>query len=483
LITNSWVLTAKHCLPADPAAVRVGFGMDANNFHQVRRGVEIQRFPEDRNLALLGVDRPFEIDESSTNHYINLVPWTGDWARPMFLQNFTCVGWDLAADPSSPTNRLKTAVLAPRAIENTTSGEMLKWEFDPARGTLLTAEDTGCACFLNPYETRFLVTVHTGQPESELNGDVVAHSPTVGNIEVHKWVEGVLFRDLPTAGPSLYGPIAACAIDRESMDVFGFRQDGRIGRFRRSSFQGDWQSDQASWEDLGSLDPPEGVDLSDDRPGVLCSRDGSVQLFVTGIDGSLWRKEWLETEMQWNPDWERVTDAQSPITSGATVVGTGRRDFHVYARGSESELRHARFDQTWTGNWENLGSSFDGTPYARLGNSNWIDVFVRRGSEVWGSVYWDSPPRWVWVAAPVYADPAVATWAGNRGDLFSVDQSGRLLRKWYELDWLPELVPSVQVPPESALAAVARERGSLDVVASKPGGALWHATWPRKPRQ
>src|SRR6185503_13311418 len=131
LLTNDWLLTADQCVTRTEEgalrSIRVGFGMDSTNFQQTRGVVEVQRYPGNdgteenrgRDLLLLGVDRPFEID-GRTRGYRRRV-WPN--APRILYGTQRCVGWDLLVDPLSPTNRLHEERVGGFAIDyDTTNG-------------------------------------------------------------------------------------------------------------------------------------------------------------------------------------------------------------------------------------------------------------------------------------------------------------------------------------------------------------------------
>jgi hypothetical protein len=493
LIANSWVLTADRCIPwgTETSALSVGFGMSSRNFHQKRSAIEIQRFPGNtkdtrvRDVALIGLDQPFEVDGSTTGHTLSLLQASG---QVDLLRTLRCIGWDLELDPESATDELRAVPFSPISVVQRDYGDAYQWQNTLSTGLLQGAlpmrSDTGSGCMIELAASVFLAAVHTETPDD--SGDLgtseyqEAYAMITADRELHDWVDAVLFRVLPAADLSLAGAAGVCSFDRASVDLFALLGDGRMGWFQRSEKQGasgDWQSSAEGWIERTALDPPPSVNLASTRPGALCLADGSIELIAQGSDGSLWRQHWSSTE--WLPEWELVPDATG-VTSGVSVVGRGPGDFHVFARGLGRELRRARFLDGWTGTWDDLGGLIEGAPSARMANPSYIDVFSQGADELWNRYAWGERQGWDRIGY-TSSDPAVASWSYDRVDVFVRTPESRLGRHWYDCYWQENAVVGGLVLPDGALAATARENGTFDVFVAQPDGYLWHATWPRNP--
>jgi hypothetical protein len=494
LITNSWVLTAKHCVAeTQPASISVGFGADAKDFQQTRGVLELDAYPDDvgphpaRDLALLGVDTPFEIDGSTTRHFIPLVPWASN-----FLGGYTCVGWDLAPDPDSPTNRLRTVALTPLTWLTQDDGGALWWSntepFDVEAGILLTPNDAGSGCFYRYGNTTYLASVHTSNPADSLSGgpnhEQQAYSLTLGEEGIQNWIERTLFGVVPPESLDIQGVGAVCSSQANAADFFARRTEGAMGWYHRSAPVGEWQT--AAWVEQPPLDAPLGAALGPERPGTLCHSDGSIELVARATDGTLWWQHFAPSS-GWASAWSRVNDSTWPVVSGVALVGLVPDAFDVYGRGESADLLHAHHAAGTDTTWESLGGTFSGAPAACQLNEYWFNVVVRGATDQLADLFaWGTPPTWGWLydsggaPVPASAEPAVTCSRDSRLDIFGRN-ARRLTRLSYDEIWSPWLLDVGVNLPDGDLTAVTREPGNWDVFASGPGLPLWHGVWPRRP--
>jgi hypothetical protein len=475
-----------------PAEVEVGFGMDAERFDQVHRGAELERYPGNdgamrvRDLALLGVDGPFEIDGSTSRQYVSLTTLTGDG----LLATLRCVGWDMAPDPASPTNLLHAAFVTPMDTMSTANGVNVWWAnsdiSNPGAGTLLMPTDGGSACFYEQSDSLQLVTVHSGNPATRLEGgpndDQEAYSLSVGEQSVHAWVTRVLFGVMPESALNVAGSPGACSPTRDSAYLFVRTEDGRLGVFQRETAPGTtWLSSANHWELQAALEPPAGTLFSGNRPAASCADDGSIDLVATGSDGSLWTRHY-DAQTAWQSPWLQKEDAS--VTSGVSVVTKERGTFDVFARGSSGDLVSAHYADSWSAGWDtSLALTGTGAPVVRVNSVAWLDVFVR-GPE---SALWTASLR-TGRAGSLFGtgyyteiDPGMTSWDADHLDVFGRNSAGELTRFNYDLGWAPWELGTGLAPPAGDLVAITRERGAFDVFVGSPTGELWHAIWPRPP--
>jgi hypothetical protein len=459
-----------------PNEIGVSFGADAESPQQFHRATELQRFPGNaaglrvRDLSLIGVDAPFEIDGSTTQQFIPLWP-----LRPQDAPiSYYCAGWDLK-------NQLQTVDLEAVAQEQTDGGELIWWnavDADyPNLGTLLRPDDSGCGCFFQRQDSVFLTAVHEGT----LSLDQEAYSLSTADEAVHEWVDRVLFEIQPDTMLDFGGKAGVCSNQPNQVDLFARRSDGSLGHYRRNSSGTDWRSISTTWLEAESLDaPPPG--LSEERPGVVCGADGMIDIVAAGADGTLWWHHHPPGGSTWRSAWQRVTDASTLVTSGVSMVGEIGGDFHVFARGANSELRHAWYDNGWLGLWDVPANIYlDGTPVARMGTSTWIDVtLASKGGEIWDVDALSSGTADLQFRTT--GDLAISSWALNRIDRFVRDDHDHLMRFGYEYYSNPWVIDTGLVMPSGDLTAVAREHGNVDLFVSAAGSPLWHAVWPRLPR-
>jgi hypothetical protein len=494
LIANSWVLTADHCFDslASVADVTVGFGSDATHFAETRTGRELVHFDGNtldvkvRDLALLGVDAPFEIDGSRTHQYVRLTPFHDDYAGLAYV----CVGWDLEPDPASDETQLREVTLTASGVSEEDGGRRVWWvntnPLDPDHGVLLMPRDAGAGCFFLNGPTPILATVHVGNPALRRDGNPnqndEAYSLSLAAQEIQDWVTRTLFDKMPDVELNLQGVAAVSSPTENEIDLFGLGLEGGIHWYRRNVGTESWAASTTGWNEQPSLpDPPTGKDFATYRPGALCLPDGSVELVVVARDGGLYWQHYDGSA--WRPAWVHVTDATSVVNSGVSVIGQRPGEFELFARDADNELRHASYAEGWAGKWESLRSGIVGSPAARMGLPNWFDAFVRdpsvNGIEVVtnNSNYWSSAS----IMEQTVSEPAVASWGPNHVDSLALDAGSELVSFTYDSFWSTWIVSSGLTAPNNNLAATARGVGSLDVFASGPGVPLWHAVWPREP--
>lgn len=493
LITNDWVLTADQCVRStdEGSLLEIGFGMDAERFEQTRRVVEIQRFPGNdgtdenrgRDLLLLGVNEPFEIDGQTSGHYRQV--WS-IWSGHLLAELHRCVGWDLRVSGTSPTSKLREEVFAPFAYDSPVSngtrpaGDRLWWmntSDDPEQGALPMQADVGSGCFQNYYEELLQTTVHSGNPSQRRNSQLAnngreAYSVALGERAILEWLDNVLF-DAVTEDIELAGRAMVCASGRDQIELFGLQTNGTMGW---------WTWESGVWSERTPLSAPTGASLSTQVPGVYCTKLGGIELFATGTDGSIWWQS-MNPAGQWEPDWERVDNAISRVSSGVAVTGVLADHFHLFAFAETGELRHAEYDGGWTGKWEDLGGGGIGTPSATMSQEGRMTVYVR-GTDDHIYQLWMNNGAWVgWfhIQGPVASEPATTKWHYHREDVLTRSLSGTLGHRFYEPAWTDPNVTDIPMPAGTPVA-VTRHRGSIDLFVTQEDGKVWHAFFPRKPR-
>jgi hypothetical protein len=492
LIANSWVLTADHCFDDMPSLedVSVGFGSDATNFAQTRAAFELVHFDGNtpdvkvHDLALLGVDAPFEIDGSRTQQYFRLMPFDADYVGLAHR----CVAWDLEPDPTSDETQLHEVELTAVAISGEPEG-FVWWEntnpLDPAHGALLMPTDAGAGCFLLNGSVPILATVHVGNPslrfDQQPNEDEEAYSLSLADQDIQDWVAHTLFKEMPDAGPSFAGAAEACSPTEDEVDLFGTGTQGDLRWYRRSVSAESWAMSAAAWVEQPALPAPQNVSFSTYRPGALCLPDGSIELVVPDTNGALW---WQHFDgSAWQSAWSRVTAATSVVASGVSVIGQRSGEFEVIARDADTALRRASFSNGWAGNWENFGTGGIGSPAARMGLSTWFDVYGRDSTQPAIDSATNTLGKWTYssLLEETTTDPAVASWGPQHVDSFAIDPNGTLLDFTYESFWSEWVVSTGLKPPTTDLTATTRGVGSVDVFASGAGSPVWHVVWPRAP--
>jgi hypothetical protein len=471
----------------DPYAIEVGFGMDVTRFQQTRRVVEIQRFPGNdgsaetrgRDILLLGVRPPFEIDGQTNGYHRQVLPMGTDW----LVAPHRCIGWDLRVSTMSPTSRLQETTLTAFTFDTGATnrgrpmGDRVWWlnaNAEPEHGVLPMEADVGSACFYNYFDTVLQTTLHSGNPERRLDGSPndgrEAYAVALGDPEVRKWLDQVMF-GTAFADIDMSGTPGVCSTAGDRLELFGRRSDGRMG----------WWTWNGSFEEHPSLAAPEGASLSNYSPGVYCTNARTIELFAVGTDGAVW---WQTRDAQgrWNDRWD-VLDGAVAVDSGIAVVGVIADHFHLFARGrTTGNLLSLEVERGRPPALTNLGGIIVGTPSARIAQQGRIDVFVLNiyngVSQMWMNNGAWMP--WAWILYDVGSEPAVTSWSHGRLDVLTRNAPGVLGHAEYQVGWAAPFSTDILMPVGTPVATSSRP-GRIDLFVNQDG-RIWHAWRPRAPR-
>jgi hypothetical protein len=103
---------------------------------------------------------------------------------------------------------------------------------------------------------------------------------------------------------------------------------------------------------------------------------GVIDVFVSGLDGSLWH--W--SNKTGAPPWEGLGGR---ITMSPSAVSTDGVRLDAFVRGTDGALWHAGFDGGPTWSWEGLGAQLSSGPNATSAAGH-IDVVARsRDRSLW----------------------------------------------------------------------------------------------------
>ena len=187
-----------------------------------------------------------------------------------------------------------------------------------------------------------------------------------------------------------------------------------------------------SWEPLGGL-------LTSD-PAVASWGDERLDVFVRGIDGTIWHKAcnggtWL--------DWDNHVGGYLYEGSSPAAVSWGPNDIDVFARGADSGLYHTFYLSAtglWSA-WEPLGGSLSSSPAAASMQYGNLEAFVRGpGNTVWEITCTGT----VWSAwgdlggSPITGDPDAVGWGGDQLDVVARGTDGAVWHRWFDgANWLP----------------------------------------------
>jgi hypothetical protein len=496
LLNNVWIITADSCIPSDVTEMTVAFGADSSHPDQVTTIVEVARFPGNdgtaahrgRNVVLLQAAEPFRIAGQTDNFHIPL------WHFPGGALGATqrCAGWSFSPESQSASTALRVADLTPFAVDAgkmvgpRQAGDWVWWVRSTLRSTgeavLPTVEDLGSGCFYHLNQLRSVMSLQSAIPTQRFGGqenlDMEAVGISLAEAPIRAWVDSTLLSGpdyLPL--PSL-GPVAAEWSPNGTLEIVGVEFDsGHLLWFTRED--GKWLAPV----DLGA---PAGVSLSKVfRPAAIFRRFGELELLAVADDGALWWKRRFGSG-KWQ-DWAEVTEAQTAITSGVHVAEQIPGHFHVVARGTAGELRHAEYEDGWLPEWRDLGylsGEILGEPAVDLPQEGRLNVFVTQLNGTVTQVYWLNG---MWDAGqipyvgPLQSPPTLGRWSLDVFDFLGRGPNGNLVRDDYQGTWGYEWNDLGVELPEGDPVVALQSPGHGELFVSEPDGAVWHVQWPRRP--
>ena len=493
LINNSWLLTADACVPSGTPDVTVAFGVDSAHPDQAERAVELVRFPGNdgtdatrgRNLALLGVAHPFQINAVSDEYYQPLWPLIGGALG--YTQR--CAGWSFDPSATDETSSLRVVDLTPFAqdpsqhVGQRAAGDWVWWVRTALKGTgdfvLPTSADIGTGCFYNQNQLRLLMTLNTEVPPRRRSGqdNLQLESVSIGLAEapIRAWADAAMMSEPDYLPLPALGPVASEWSPRAALELFGVSLDsGDLLWFSRKDGQ---------WQAPVNLGAPQTVTLSQTlRPGVLLRRFGEIVVVAVASDGTLWWKRRFDTGV-WTA-WELVESVTTAVTSGVHLAEQIPGHFHVLARGAAGELRHAEYQDQWLPEWRDLGNQVVGEPAVDLPQEGRLNVFFTNPDGFLQQTYYING-QWSSLKVPyvqgITSSPALGRWSLDQFDLLARSPNGNIARDAYQGTWSFEWndlgIPMPKGEPVMAL----RSPGHGDLFVSQADGSVWHVEWPRRP--
>jgi hypothetical protein len=182
ILTPSWVLTAQHCVPFEPAGTTVTW-VSAG---QTRQVVQVLMHPNPGTLidaGLMRVDPPFNIPVDATGHANRL--WPGP-AAALIGQTVTCSGYGYNTEDNQGFGALRTADLQVVAMELDDRYYIMVMN---ARGQIQAGGDSGSPCFFTSQDVRYQISVLSGAGIGSFGRQ---SSSVVGSV-IRPWVELQLF--------------------------------------------------------------------------------------------------------------------------------------------------------------------------------------------------------------------------------------------------------------------------------------------------
>lgn len=265
-------------------------------------------------------------------------------------------------------------------------------------------------------------------------------------------------------------------------------------------------------------------------PAITTWAPGRLDLFYVSSTGSL-RHRWFQNT------WSTEEDLGGHLSSSPAAVSWQSGRIDVFARGTDANglpdvLMHLWFSNGW-GSWESLGGNLTSAPAAASWAPGRLDVFYKDPSNALGHIWYDSSTwhtheelgseaiagapaavswssgrldvvargtaaggplvhkwftsstwsGWETIGGSLTSDPAIASWAPGRLDIYYLDANGALKSQAFDGAWVPE-VPVPVVPAGSGAGTYTGSPGAttwgggrVDVVIKAPNGGVVQGTW------
>ncbi|MBI1877488.1 MAG: tyrosinase family protein [Chloroflexi bacterium] len=225
-----------------------------------------------------------------------------------------------------------------------------------------------------------------------------------------------------------------------------------------------------------------------------------LNLYVRGVDGKLWERQWNGSAWAWNDTGREVLGRVAALTHGniASVAGPDIRSY-LFVQGADRKL----WERYWNGAawvWNDTGRTVDGEPVViARGNLGSIDsagirihLFVRGvDGKLWERQWNGSAWSWSDTGRAVAGKPAAVVY-GDREDvgaddirirLFVRGADGKLWERywngsaWSWLDAGKEVVEDPIVLAQGSLGSTDESRIRLLLFVKGKDGKLWERYW------
>jgi CubicO group peptidase (beta-lactamase class C family) len=180
------------------------------------------------------------------------------------------------------------------------------------------------------------------------------------------------------------------------------------------------------------------------RVGVVNPTPNTIDLYVRGTNDELYQKwwdgsKWTPPDYTWIPFNDGFKFDSSPVVYSRDA---NHRD--IYVRGMDGSVYHKYWDgvkQTWNG-WYNLGGTIKGDVGVVYPTPNTIDLYVRGMNDELYQKWWDgkqwTPPDYSWIphndGFKLGSSPVVYSLGGDHRDIYARGQDGLI----YHKHWTPD---------------------------------------------
>lgn len=478
LVTNSWILTANHCVTIPPPAnisATLGFGQ-AGQQERTIPAANITRIPcnevanqQCQDAILLKTTTPFTINGSTNGFVRSQYP-----SASSTLTNFSTIemiGWGgLSSTPANQTFANLDPLLVNVGVTSggLPVGDTVTWNCSNSSQPCPYGGDSGGGGFVTLGGRTFQATIHSG-PKAGAGNPGEAWSLATSTPAVRDWLDQSLY----TAGGNIFsvsasnGGTAVSKRGLNKLDVFWLDTSGSLKRLPYN----------ASWGAITSLSAPAGKTLTG-RPASVSWDANRIDVFARATDNTLWTRSSTNAGTTWST-WALVATG---ITSSPAVASWGSGRLDLFAKATDSTLWHNWYSAGW-GIGESLGGSLTSAPAAVSWASGRIDVVVRGAGNSYYHKWYDGswgPTKTTFntLGGNFTGDPAIASWSSGRLDIYGRGSNGRIEHRWYDAVWLDSWIDMGITQPNCGTSAVSWGPGRVDIFTCN-SGSIWRSFFPR----
>jgi hypothetical protein len=461
LVTNSWVLTAKHCVS----------GLQSVHIeHQKATGVTDQITVTNTatnvilhpsvDVALVHMPSTFTIS-GSTDGIFNTAILQADTS--LVNKTVKCSGYGR----NTLTTGFGTLRTANLNVSNVSGG--IVTTVPNSSSQIQWKGDSGSTCFYNENGYKWMIGVQSFcNVSQDANGNVTSVNSCglVSAASVRDWIDNAMFSSWESLGGGLTSAVASTSTGKGKVHAFARGGDNAIW-FRN------WDNGWSGWTSAGGG--------ATSAPSAASQGAGKFAVFARGGDNGLWMRK--STNGVFTADWCSLGGG---LNSGPAAVSQAAGKLMVFALGGDNGIWYrvqssdgTCSDGSWS-NWTSLGGTWTHNPAAFSWGGNQAHVFARDSSGQYQYKYfngttWDA--AWTNLGGNFKYGPAVAYAGSNKVELFGVNQDGTIAhRRWHGLwatTWANEGGTANEAPGVSSWG-----NGRIDLFSRGTDNGLWHRAHP-----